>query len=162
VDEGGHFSRDFTLEDGWFFTTKTGVYGTSVPATGADYRDRTRCQSPQDADLPDLMRVRTSFRVIAARRSTSCLQKWRVAAGQGFWSLTMYDAAYFFVPKPRSIGELSQRDKLTTNPDVRWTSTFSMSHRDRRKKPTGYPAPADRFILMLRMYWPNEKRLRSS
>ena len=35
----------------------------------------------------------------------------------GFWSLTMYDANYFFVPNPLKRSNLSQRNKLKTNAD---------------------------------------------
>lgn len=67
----GILAHAFTLKDGWFFTTKTGLYGT-------DYRQRALITAiglgasrPEDAVYPT-SEARVSSRVTAGPRSTSC------------------------------------------------------------------------------------------
>ena len=43
--------------------------------------------------------------------------KGQIAAGEGFWSLTMYDDDYFFVDNPINRYSISARQNLKTNPD---------------------------------------------
>ena len=74
----------------------------------------------------------------------------------GFWSLTMYDAAYFFVPNPINRYTVSQRNKFQVNKD---DSVICNPERSpgKAKEPNWLPAPQGKFILMLRLYWPKEK-----
>jgi hypothetical protein len=62
--------------------------------------------------------------------------KGQLPPARGFWSLTMYDAEYFFVPNVLNRYSISPRQGLKAN----WL-----------------PAPPGKFVLMLRMYWPSEK-----
>ena len=53
-----------------------------------------------------------------ARTSTSCTSpRASCRRSQGFWSLTMYDANYFFVNNPLNRYSISARQNLKTNPD---------------------------------------------
>jgi hypothetical protein len=75
----------------------------------------------------------------------------------GFWSLTMYDASYFFVDNPLNRYTLSPRDQLKTNPDGSVDLYIQHASPGADKESNWLPAPAGDFILMLRLYWPNEK-----
>ena len=74
----------------------------------------------------------------------------------GFWSLTMYDADYFFVANPLNRYTLSQRNDLKENADG---SIDLYMHKDspgKDKESNWLPAPAGKFNLILRLYWPKE------
>ena len=69
----------------------------------------------------------------------------------------MYDASYFFVPNSLNRYTLSQRDKLKVNPDGSVDRYIQHDSPGSNKEANWLPAPADRFVLMLRMYWPKDK-----
>ena len=153
----GILSRDFTLEDGWFFTTKTGVYGTSYRQRALITAIGLGANRPQDAIYPTSEGPDILQSYSGAKKYVMHFKKGELPPVKGFWSLTMYDAAYFFVPNALNRQNLSQRDKLTTNPDGSVDLYIQHESPGPEKEANWLPAPADRFILMLRMYWPNEK-----
>ena len=80
----------------------------------------------------------------------------------GFWSLTMYDANYFFVANPLNRYTISARQNLKANADGSIDLYIQNDSPGADKESNWLPAPAGKFILMLRLYWPNEKSRRSS
>ena len=74
----------------------------------------------------------------------------------GFWSLTMYDEDYFFVDNPLNRYTLSQRDKLKANADGSIDLYIQHQSPGKAKESNWLPAPADPFILMMRLYWPKD------
>ena len=74
----------------------------------------------------------------------------------GFWSLTMYNAEYFFCANPLNRYTLSARDNLKTNADGSVDLYLQHESPGPAMESNWLPAPAGRFILMLRLYWPNE------
>ena len=58
---------------------------------------------------------------------------------EAFWSLTMYNGAFFFAANPLNRYTLSSRNQFTTNRTARWIFTSSMSRRARTRNPTGCP-----------------------
>ena len=153
----GLLSRDMTLQDGWLFTTKTGLYGT-------EYRQRALITAiglganrPQDAvypmsEGPDVLKSYSG-----AKKYVMHFKKGELPPVNGFWSLTMYDANYFFVDNPLNRYTLSARNKLQTNPDGSVDLYIQHDSPGPEKEANWLPAPPDRFVLMLRMYWPKEK-----
>ena len=87
----------------------------------------------------------------------ACAKKGELPPVHGFWSLTMYDAGYFFVANPLNRYTLSARNELVTNPDGSVDLYIQHESPGGAKEANWLPAPAGRFILMLRMYWPKEK-----
>ena len=75
---------------------------------------------------------------------------------KGFWSLTMYDADYFFVPNPLNRYTLSQRNTFKTNDDGSVDLYVQHDTPGKDKETNWLPAPSGPFVLMLRMYWPKE------
>ena len=73
-----------------------------------------------------------------------------------FWSITMYDESYFFVANPLNRYTLSSRNHFKTNPDGSVDLIFQHTNPSKDKESNWLPAPADKFVLMLRMYWPRE------
>jgi hypothetical protein len=70
----------------------------------------------------------------------------------------MYDAEHFFVDNPLNRYTLSPRDKLTPNPDGSTDLYIQADSPGADKESNWLPAPKDRFNLMLRLYWPNDKK----
>ena len=52
---------------------------------------------------------------------------------------------------------LSQRNKLKPNPDGSVDLYLQHESPGKDKESNWLPAPKDRFILMMRLYWPKEK-----
>jgi hypothetical protein len=141
--------------NGWFVSTGLGVYGV-------DYRLRALATAiglganrPQDAIYP-------TGEVDAGGRSFDAANPYvmHFAAGQlppvdGFWSLTMYDADYFFVPNPLSRYTLSARDALKKNVDGSVDLYLQAKSPGADKESNWLPTPASgKFIPMMRLYWP--------
>ena len=66
----------------------------------------------------------------------------------------MYDADFFFVDNPLNRYTLSQRNKLVTNPDGSTDLYLQHENPGGQKEANWLPAPSDKFVLMLRLYWP--------
>ena len=74
----------------------------------------------------------------------------------GFWSLTMYDADYFFVQNPLNRYTLSSRSKFKTNRDGSVDLYIQNTSPGKDRESNWLPVPAGKFILMFRFYWPKE------
>lgn len=68
----------------------------------------------------------------------------------------MYDDKYFFVNNPLNRYSISPRQNLKTNPDGSTDLYIQKDSPGPGKESNWLPAPAGKFILMLRMYWPKE------
>ena len=148
---------DAKLSDGWFFTTKTGIYGT-------DYRQRALITAiglganrPQDAIYPTSEGPDMLKKYSGANKYVLHFNKGELPPVDGFWSLTMYDAKYFFVPNPINRYTVSQRNKLKANADGSVDLYVQNESPGKDKEQNWLPAPKDQFILMMRLYWPKEK-----
>src|SRR5262249_59618293 len=75
----------------------------------------------------------------------------------GFWSLTMYDADYYFVANALNRYTLSQRNKLQENADGSIDLYLQNESPGKDKESNWLPAPKGKFVPMLRLYWPKEK-----
>ena len=153
----GILTGDMKLEDGWLFTTKTGVYGTAYRQRALVTAIGLGANRPQDAVYPTSEGPDVFQSYSGAKKYVMHFKKGELPPVNGFWSLTMYDAAYFFVPNALNRYTVSQRDKLQTNPDGSVDLYIQHDSPGPAKEANWLPAPADRFILMLRMYWPKEK-----
>jgi len=83
-------------------------------------------------------------------------EKGQMPPVKGFWSLTMYDADFFFVPNRLDRYCLSQRDTFVTNEDGSVDVYLQADSPGADKDANWLPAPAGKFIPMLRLYWPED------
>jgi hypothetical protein len=83
--------------------------------------------------------------------------KGRTPPADGFWSLTMYDAQFFFVPNKLDKYTVSPRNDLKYNADGSLDLYVQHAPPGTDKEANWLPAPDGKFILMLRLYWPKEK-----
>ena len=147
---------DSKVENGWMFFRKVGVYGTS-------YRQRAMitwyglgANRPEDAvypisEGPDLLK-----KYNGANRYMVHFNKGEMPPTNGFWSLTMYDENYFFVPNAMKRYTISARDKLKANADGSVDIYVQHDSPGKDKESNWLPAPSGTFEVMMRIYWPTE------
>ena len=81
-------------------------------------------------------------------------EKGKLPPAEAFWSLTMYDADFFFVPNPINRYDLAQRDKLVANPDGSIDMYLQAESPGKDKEANWLPAPKGKFVLVMRIYAP--------
>ena len=145
-------------ENGWAFTTKTGIYGTDYLMRALITAIGLGANRPQDAVYPTSKADADGRKYNGANKYVVQFPKGRLPPVDGFWSLTMYDSGYFFVNNPLNRYSISPRQNLKTNPDGSTDIYIQKESPGNDKEANWLPSPPDDFILMLRMYWPQEKR----
>jgi hypothetical protein len=143
--------------NGWSFDAQTGVYGT-------DYLNRALVTAIglganriQDACYPTSQKDADGKDYFGSNKYVMRFPKGQLPPVGGFWSLTMYDEKYFFVANPINRYSISARQNLKSNPDGTIDLYIQKDSPGADKESNWLPAPAGKFVLMLRMYWPNEK-----
>jgi len=152
----GYFKEAGKVENGWAFFTKTGIYGTG-------YLDRAfitaiglGANRPQDAVYPTSEVDADGKPYSGGNKYVMHFDKGKLPPANGFWSLTMYNAEYFFVDNPLNRYTLSARNKLKQNADGSVDLYVQNDNPGKDKESNWLPAPANKFVLMLRLYWPKE------
>ena len=143
--------------NGWMFFTKTGLYGT-------DYLDRAFLAAfslgpdrPQDTVYPVAQKDENGKGFDgSSKKYVLHFDKGQMPPVDGFWSLTMYDAAYFLVPNALNRYTLSQRNKFVTNADGSVDLYLQADSPGKAKEANWLPVPKTKFVPMLRLYWPKE------
>ncbi|ACL63170.1 DUF1254 domain-containing protein [Methylobacterium nodulans] len=158
----GHMKTTGRHINGWTFTTDGGDYGKDYLQRALVTAVGLGCNLPQDAVYP-------LTTVDAAGRRLAGTSKYvmRFPAGElppvdGFWSLTMYDANFFFVDNPLNRYTVSPRNNLQTNPDGSVDLFIQTESPGPQRESNWLPAPTGPFILMLRTYWPKDALLNGS
>lgn len=149
-------NKDVHDIDGWGFTTKTGIYGTDYLMRALITAIGLGANRPQDAVYPTSQKDGDGRAYDGANKYVMRFAKGQLPPVEGFWSLTMYDGGYFFVPNPLNRYSISARQDLKANPDGSVDLYIQKDSPGADKESNWLPAPAGQFILMLRMYWPDE------
>ena len=143
--------------NGWAFDTATGIYGT-------DYLNRALVTAiglganrVQDAVYPTSLKDAEGKQYDGANKYVMRFPKGKLPPVGGFWSLTMYDANYFFVANPINRYSISARQNLKSNADGSVDLYIQNQSPGADRESNWLPAPTGKFVLMLRMYWPNQK-----
>ena len=143
--------------NGFGYTTKTGLYGTDYFMRALVTAIGLGANRPQDAIYPTSLKDAHGESYDGANKYVMRFKKGEMPPVDGFWSLTMYDANYFFVANPINRYSISARQNLKTNADGSTDLYIQNQSPGADKESNWLPAPAGKFILMLRMYWPKEK-----
>ena len=148
---------DAKLENGWLYFKNTGVYGTG-------YRNRAMitwyglgANRPQDAIYPTSEGPDILKKYSGANKYVIHFEKGQLPPANAFWSVTMYDKDYFFVPNPINRYNISSRNKFKPNKDGSIDVYVQNESPGKDKEANWLPAPKENFVLMMRMYWPSEK-----
>jgi len=144
--------------NGWlYWTSDAGTYGT-------DYQQRAMVtligpglNFPQDAVYPFSEKDEHGDKYDgAAHKYIIRFEKGGLPPVKGFWSLTMYDPEFFFVPNSINRYNLSQRNTFVTNPDGSVDLYLQAESPGPDKEANWLPAPKGKFVPMLRLYWPTD------
>lgn len=151
-----HFKTAGTVENGWLFTTKTGLYGTDYIQRALVTAIGLGANRPQDAVYPTSEKDAEGNPYDGTKKYVMHYDKGQMPPVDGFWSLTMYNAEYFFVANPLNRYTLSARNDLKKNADGSVDLYLQNEKPGPGKQSNWLPAPAGKFIPMLRLYWPKE------
>jgi hypothetical protein len=149
-------NKDVKDVNGWGFTTKTGVYGTDYLMRALVTAVGLGANRPQDAVYPTSLKDAKGDAYDGANKYVIHFDKGQMPPVEGFWSVTMYDSRYFFVANPISRYSISPRQNLKSNADGSVDIYVQKDSPAADKESNWLPAPTGKFILMLRMYWPDE------
>ncbi|MFG1360878.1 DUF1254 domain-containing protein [Xanthobacter pseudotagetidis] len=141
--------------NGWTFTTKTGEYGTDYLMRALITAIGLGANRPQDAVYPTSEKAASGGAYDGSKKYVMHFPKGQLPPVKGFWSLTMYDGSFFFVPNALNRYSISPRQNLKVNSDGSVDLYLQKDSPGADKESNWLPAPAGKFILMLRMYWPN-------
>ncbi len=151
-----------TVVNGWEITLGVGLYGT-------DYLRRAYANAlgpgwnrPKDAVYPISQADEDGKPYDGANKYVLHFSKGNLPPVKGFWSLTMYDSDKFLAANPLNRYALSPRNELKYNDDGSLDLYIQKDSPGKEKEANWLPAPADKFGLMLRLYWPQETGPRSS
>jgi hypothetical protein len=143
-------------ENGWLFTTKTGVYGTDYLQRAFITAFGLGANRPQDAVYPMSQRASLLEAYEGEHNYTLRFAKGELPRVKGFWSLTMYDEEMFFVANPINRYSMSVRTNPKFEPDGSLVIYIQNESPGADKEANWLPSPKGKFHLMLRLYWPNE------
>jgi len=143
--------------NGWGYTTHGGVYGTDYSLRALVTAIGLGCNRPEDAIYPTSMKDVNDRTYHGSNTYVMRFENGQLPPTKGFWSLTMYDGQYFFVANPINRYSISPRQNLKANSDGSVDIYIQKESPGSDKEANWLPAPDGKFILMLRMYWPDEK-----
>jgi len=148
-----------SLVNGWTFSLKTGLYGTDYLQRAFVTAVGLGANRPRDAVYPTSEVDADGKPYHGANKYEMHFLKGQTPPANAFWSLTMYDAEYFFVPNPLHRYTLSSRFDFKYGKDGSLDFYIQKDSPGKDRESNWLPAPAGKFILMLRLYWPKESLL---
>jgi hypothetical protein len=152
-----HLKAAGTAENGWMFTPKNGLYGTDYLQRALIATIRLGANRPQDAVCLTSETDANGKPYTGAKQYVMHFEKGQTPPANAYWSMTMYDDEYFFAENPLNKYSVSPRNALKYNDDGSLDLYIQHESPGMDKEANWLPAPVERFILMLRMYWPKEK-----
>lgn len=157
LEMGRHLKQQPTT-DGWLYFTKgVGNWGTDYVLRGMGNLLGPGWNRPDDAVYPLSQKDADGHDYDGARHNYVLrFEKGQLPPARAFWSLTMYDPDFFFVPNPINRYELSQRNSFVTDPDGSIELYIQAGSPGKDKEANWLPAPKGKFTLVLRLYEPSK------
>ncbi len=152
----GHFKDAGKEANGWQYFIPAGLYGNDYLQRAFATAVGLGANRTQDAIYPTSLVDGDGKPYDGANKYALHFPKGQTPPAKGFWSLTMYDGDYFFVANPLNRYTLSPRNALKYNEDGSLDLFIQTDSPGKEKESNWLPAPAGKFILMLRLYWPQE------
>ncbi|MCP9799888.1 DUF1254 domain-containing protein [Synechococcus sp. RedBA-s] len=143
--------------NGWTSPANNGAFGTDyvhrMGAVKADPYDNKRNETMYfytDNDTKGQQLVGGSAYAVT-------FAKGQLPPVKGFWSLTMYDPEHYFAPNALNRFALGTKNKtLKNNSDGSLTIYLGNKSPGKTKESNWLPAPAGKFSIWLRAYWPEQ------
>lgn len=153
-------ARSGEVNNGWLINLKVGQYGTDYMARAWLSAFGIPANAPKDAVYPVGLTDEGGQPLDAGKHDYVIRfeSKDDLPPAHGFWSLTMYDTGYFFVPNALNRYTLSQRNDLKVNSDGSIELYLQKDNPGPEKESNWLPAPDGGFIPMFRLYWPKEDK----
>jgi hypothetical protein len=145
-----------TPVNGWTYSTKLGVYGTEYLVRALVTVFGLGANRAEDAIYPTSEMDADGKPYDGANKYVMHFDKGMLPPARAFWSLTMYDAGFFFVPNKLNRYTLSSRNKVKANADGSTDFYIQNASPGKDKEANWLPAPAGKFVLMFWLYWPKE------
>jgi hypothetical protein len=140
--------------NGWQIPEVCGEYGTEYRIRAAVSAFGWGCNLPEDAVYPLAKTDGAGNSLTGSNTYVLHFDKGEMPPVQGFWSVTMYDKQYYFYPNPLDKLTVSPRNSFKYNADGSLDLYFSHVQPAGVAEANWLPAPADDFILCMRLYWP--------
>jgi hypothetical protein len=155
LEMGIHLKRQKTTNGWLYFTKGVGNFGTDYLLRGMANLLGPGWNRPQDAVYPLSQKDADDDEYDGANHKYVVhFDKGQLPPAEAFWSLTMYDTDFFFVPNPINRYDLAQRDRLITNQDGSVDMYLQAESPGKDKEANWLPAPSGKFALVMRIYSP--------
>jgi hypothetical protein len=152
-----HLKQQKTTNGWLYFTAGVGEFGTNYLLRGMANALGPGWNRPQDAVYPLSQKDANGDTYDgASHKYMMHFEKGQMPPVKAFWSITMYDTEFFFVPNSINRYELSQRNHFNTNPDGSVDLYIQADSPGKNKEANWLPAPKGKFALVLRLYWPTQ------
>jgi hypothetical protein len=152
-----YFKKSAEPINGWVILTKdVGQYGTDYLQRALVTAIGLGANRPKDAIYPTSEKDADGKEYDGTKNYVMHIEKGQMPPVDGFWSLTMYDAKFFFVPNPINRYTVSSRSKFMPNADGSVDLYLQSDSPGKAKEANWLPTPKAKFIPMLRLYWPKE------
>jgi len=158
----GAKAGDSISQNGWVLTLKTGLYGTDYLQRALIAAIGMGASLPQDTFYAISIADGAGEPYSGNFRYVMHFPPGQAPSVNAFWSLTMYDADYFFVENALGRYALGSRNALKLNPDGSLDLYIQRHPPSAALESNWLPAAEEKFILMLRFYWPKETMLNGS
>jgi hypothetical protein len=132
--------------NGWLLTNGTGDYGTNYLWRAAVSDFGWGANLTKDAIYPSTKVDSDGAMLVGANTYIIHFAKGETPPVDAFWSITMYDASYYFYPNPLNKLTVSTRDHPVLNADGSLDLYFSHEKPANVSQANWLPAPADQFI----------------
>ncbi|MBP6733907.1 MAG: DUF1254 domain-containing protein [Chromatiaceae bacterium] len=157
LEMGLHLKRQKTTNGWLYFTKGVGDFGTDYLTRGIANLLGPGWNRPQDAVYPLSLKDAHGDDYDGAKHNyVMHFDKGQRPPAEAFWSVTLYDSDFFFVPNPIDRYDLAQRDKLNTNPDGSVDLYIQADSPGKDREANWLPAPKGKFQLVMRIYAPKK------
>ena len=149
-----------TFVNGWVIKTETmGSYGTAYLARANIARIGLGANLVEDAVYPITIWDDQGEPYDGSRAYSLHFEADALPPVQGFWSLTMYNDQMYLADNPIARYAIGDRDDLRFNGDGSLDILIQHKPPAEERRSNWLPAPAGRFDMVLRLYWPSPEVL---
>lgn len=151
-----HLKEAGRVVNGWTVVTQTGRYENDYLQRALIAAVRLGATLSEDVVVASLEVDSQGNPLIGAKSYTLHFPKEKLPAVKEMWSLTLYNDQFEYAPNPLNRFTLGSKSPLKFNEDGSLDLYIQKNSPGTEKQANWLPAPEGRFILSLRLYWPNQ------